>query len=140
MCRRWVNFLSRSCKKCFILRKSMENRRYGQNVQLFRANHHVSAFGSTFSKKSAKRAPFRKRKEKLSIWPNCGTFSSKPPCLNVWVTFSGKTWKKCLISHESTRNLGNLAKILYFLEQTTMFRRLSELFNKKLQKVPDFAK
>ena len=45
----WVNFSAeRSCRKCLILRKSMENRRFGQNVELFRANYHVLPFGSTF--------------------------------------------------------------------------------------------
>ena len=60
--------------------------------------------GQLFSKKVQKDPHFAKKHEKSSIWPNCGTFSSKPPCLVVWVTFSGKGSKKCLISRESMRN------------------------------------
>ena len=43
----WVNFSAKSCKKRLISRKSMKNRRLGQNEQLSLGNHHVSAFGST---------------------------------------------------------------------------------------------
>ena len=52
----WVNFSAQSYKKCLILRKSTENRRVGENMQLFRANHDVSAFGSTFQQKVAESA------------------------------------------------------------------------------------
>ena len=48
-----VNFSAKSCKKCLISQKSIKNRRFGQNLQLFRADYHVSAFGSTFRQKVA---------------------------------------------------------------------------------------
>ena len=39
----------------------MKNRRFGQNVQLFRANCRVLAFGSAFQQKVAKSASFREK-------------------------------------------------------------------------------
>ena len=95
----WVNFSAKSCKKCPISRNSMKNRLFGHNVQLFRANHDISAFGSTFQQKVAKSA-----------------------------SFCEKQWK--IVDFATTWNL---------FEQTTMFRRLGQLFSKKLQKVPHFA-
>ena len=134
--------------------------------------------GQLSNKKLQKVSYFAKKHEKLSIWANCGTFSSKPPCLIGWVTFSGKSCKKCLISRESMKNrrfgqnvhlfgtnchvstfwstfqqkvgkgasfrekaskLVDFAKTCNFLEQTTMSRRLGEVFSKRLQKVPNFA-
>ena len=38
-------------KKCLISRKSMKNRRFGQNLQLFRAEYHVLKFWSTSRQK-----------------------------------------------------------------------------------------
>ena len=70
----WVNVSAKSCKKGSILPKSMKKRRFGQNLQLSRANHDVSAFGSTFKQKVAKSASFGEKHEKSSIWPKCSTF------------------------------------------------------------------
>ena len=61
----WVNISAKSWRKCLISRKSMKNRRFGKNVQLFRANHHVSAFSSTFKQKVAKSASFREKPSKI---------------------------------------------------------------------------
>ena len=95
-----MNFSAKSSKNCPISRISMKNRQFGQNVQLFRANHHVSTFGSTFKQKVVKSAPFCE--------------------------------KACKIV--------DLAKTCNFFEQTTTFCRLGQLFSKKLQKVPHFAR
>ena len=97
----WVNFWVKSCKKCFISRKSMKNRRFDQTVKPSRVNHDVFAFGWTFKQKVLH---FAKKHEKSSIWPKCSTFSSKPRCLGVWVNFSARSCKKCLISRKTIRN------------------------------------
>ena len=57
----WVNFSAKSCKKCLTSRESIRNHRFGQNVQLFRANNHVSAFASSFQQEVAKSAYFCKK-------------------------------------------------------------------------------
>ena len=62
-----VNFWAESCKKCLISRKSTKDRGFGQNLQLFPANYHGSAFGSTLRQKVAKPAHFAKKHEKSSI-------------------------------------------------------------------------
>ena len=41
----WVNLSAKGCKKCLISRKTMKNLRFGQNLQLFRGNYHVTSFG-----------------------------------------------------------------------------------------------
>ena len=46
-----VNVSAKSVRKCLISQKSRKNRRFGQNVQVFRANRHVSACSSSFTKK-----------------------------------------------------------------------------------------
>ena len=38
------------------------------------------------------------------IWPNLYNFSNKLPCLRIWMNFSRKSCKRCLISWKSTRN------------------------------------
>ena len=141
----WVNFSAKSCRWCCLIsRKSMINRQFGQNLQLFCRHYHVSAFGSTFRQKVARSASFRekpwkfvdlaktcnfleqtttvrrlgqllsakvqkvahfaKEHEKSSIWPKLATFSRKLPYFVVWVNFSAKSCRKCLISRKSMKN------------------------------------
>ena len=38
------------------------------------------------------------------IWPNLYNFSNKLPCLRIWMNFSRKSCKRCLISWKTTRN------------------------------------
>ena len=144
MSRRLGHLLRKNLQMCLISRKSMGNRRFGQNLQLFPANHHVSAFGSTFQQKVAKSASFRgkaskivdsakmcnffeqttmfrrfghllskqlqnvpnfaRKHEKSSIWPKLATFSSKLPSVVVWVKFSARSCKKCLILRKRMEN------------------------------------
>ena len=83
----------------------MRNRRFGQNLQLFRGNRHVSAFRSSFQQKLEKEPHFAKKHEKSSIWPRLAPFWSKPPCFGVWVKLLVKSCKKCLISRKRMKNL-----------------------------------
>ena len=61
-------------------------------------------FDELFRKKLQEVPHFVKKHEKWSIWPNLYNFSNKLPCLCISMNFSGKSYKKCLISWESSRN------------------------------------
>ena len=95
------NFSAKSCKKCLTSRESMKNRLFCGNLQLVPANYHGSAFGSTCRQKVPH---FTKRNEKSSMWRKLATSSSKLPWFGVWVNFSAKSCKNCLISGKSTKN------------------------------------
>ena len=175
----WVNFSAKSWKKCLISRKSMKNCRFGQNLQVFCRHYCVSAFGSTFRQKASKGALFPEKAWKIvDLAKPCNVFE-ETTMFRVWVNFSAKSCKRCIISRESIKNprfgknlqrlWGNYhvsssgrtirqkvakgasfrektskifdwAKTCNVFEETTMFRRLGELFSKRLQKVPHFAK
>ena len=51
-----------------------------------------------FGKKLQKMPHMRKKPEESSIWRKLATFSRKLPSLVVWVNFSAKNSKRCLIS------------------------------------------
>ena len=140
MSRRLDELFSKKLQKSLISQQRTRNRRFSPNLQPFRAKIHVSAFGSTFHQKLQNVPHFAKKQEKWSIWPKCKTFSRKEPCFGVWVNFSAKTCKKCLISRRSMKNRQKSAKMCNFFEQTTIFRRFGELLSKKFQTVPNFAK
>ena len=93
-------FFSKKLETVPYFAKSTKNRRFGQKLQNFRTNYHVSAFWRTFQQKVAKPPSFR----------------------------------------EKARKIVNLARNTKHLDQTTIFWRFSELFGKKLQRVPDFVK
>ena len=57
----WVNFSVKKEKRCLVPRKNIGNRQFGQKLELFRANHHVSAFGSTFQQRVAESASFSEK-------------------------------------------------------------------------------
>ena len=175
----WVNFSARSCENCLVSQESTKNRRFGENLQLFRANYHDSAFGSTFRQKVAKTASFRKRAretvdlaktcsfseqttmirrlgqlfarklqkvphfarnhEKSSLWPKLQGFGANYHGSGFVSTFREKVGKSSWF-RKKARKIGDLAKTCNFFEQTTMMRRLGQLFGRKLQKVPHFAR
>ena len=57
-----------------------------------------------FRKKLQKVPRFVKKHEKSSIWPKLCNFSSKLPCLGIFMIFSARSCKKCLIRWKSERN------------------------------------
>ena len=57
-----------------------------------------------FSKRLQKAAHFVKKHEKTSIWPKLCNFWNKLPCLCISMNFSGKSYKKGLISWKRTKN------------------------------------
>ena len=99
-----INFSGKSCKKCLISWKSTINHRFGQNIATFRTNHHVIAFRSTFQEKVAKSASFREKTRKTIDLAKTFNFSSKLPCLGIFMNFSARSCKKWLIPWKSTRN------------------------------------
>ena len=64
----------------------------------------IRRLGQLFGKKLQKVPRFVKKHEKSSIWPKVATFSSKLPSFCVWINFSAKSCKKCLISRRRTKN------------------------------------
>ena len=99
-----INFSGKSCKKCLISWKSTKNHRSGQNFATFRTNYHVFAFRLTFQEKVAKSASFGEKTRKTIDLAKTCNFSSKLPCLGIFVYFSERSCKKCLIPWKSTRN------------------------------------
>ena len=135
-----VNFSAKSCKKCLISRKSMKNRRYGQTVKPSPANHHVSAFGSTFQKKSSKTCLIsRKSMRNRRFCPTLQLFRANHHVSAFESTFQQKAAKSASF-REKVWKIVHLAKMCNFFEQTTTFCRLGQLLSKKLQKVPHFVK
>ena len=60
--------------------------------------------GQLFSKRLQTVPYLPKKREKSSTWLKVDTFSTKLPCFVVWVNFSAKSCKKCLISQKSMKN------------------------------------
>ena len=136
----WVNISANSCKKCVISRKSMRNRRFFQNLEVFRAKHHVSAFGSTFQQESEKRASFRKKSMKNRRFSQTVDFFRANHHVSSFGSLFQEKVAKSVWFRAKALEIVDLAKMFNFLEQTTMFRRYGQLFSKKLQKVPHSAK
>ena len=70
----------------------------------FRTNYHVFAFRWTFQEKVAKGASFREKTRKTIDLAKTCNFSSKLPCLGIFMNFSARSCKKLLIPWKSTRN------------------------------------
>ena len=134
-----MNFSGKSCKECLISWRSTRNHRSGENFATFRTNYHVFAFRWTFQKKVAETASFRGKTRKPMDFAKTCNFSSKLRCLGIFMNFSERSWKKCLISWKSTRN-HRFRENLQLFEKTTMFLRFDELYDKKLRKLSHFVK
>ena len=99
-----MNFSAKGCKKWLNSWKSTKNHRFGQNFATFRTNYHVFAFRWTFQEKVAKSASFREKARKTIDLAKTCIFWSKLPCFGIFMNFSARSCKKCLISWKSTRN------------------------------------
>ena len=99
-----MNLWAKGCKKWLNSWKSTKNHGFGKNFATFRRNYYVFAFGWTFQKKVAKSASFREKARKTIDMAKTFKFSSKLPCLGIFMNFSARSCKKCLIPWESTRN------------------------------------
>ena len=99
-----MNLSAEGCKKRLNSWKSTKNHRFGKNFANFRTKYHVLAFPSTFHEKVAKSASFREKTRKTIDLAKTFNFSSKLPCLGIFMNFSARSCKKCLIPWKSTRN------------------------------------
>ena len=99
-----MNFSGESCKKCLISWQRTRNHRSGQNLESFRTNYQVFIFRWTFQKKVSKSASFREKTQKTIHLAKTCNFSSKLPCVGIFMNFSERSCKKFLISWKSTRN------------------------------------
>ena len=140
-----MNFSAKGCRKWINSWKSTRNHRYGQLFATFPTNYHVFAFRWTFQKKVAKSASFREEKRETIDLARTGNFSSKLPCLGIFMNFSERSCKKCLISWESTRN-NRFHQNLQLFEKTTMFgwtlwQKVAKTasFREKARKLMDLA-
>ena len=96
-------------------------------------------FDELFRKKLQKVRHFVKKHEKPSILAKTCNFWSKLRCLGIFMNFSERSCKKCLISWKSTRN-HRFRQNLQLFEKTTMLLLFDELYGKNLQKLPHFVK
>ena len=106
----------------------------------FSNNYHVFGFRSTFHGKVAKSASFREKARKIIDLAKTFNFSSKLPCLCIFMNFSARSCKKCLIPWKKHEKSSIWPKLCNFFGQTTMSLHFDQLFGKKLQKVAQFVK
>ena len=86
-----------------------------KNCTFFEQTTMMRRLGLLFGRKLGKVPHFLKKHEKSSFWPKVASFWSKLPWFGVWVNFSAKSCKKCLISQKSKKNRpfsGNLQVLL----------------------------
>ena len=100
---RWT-FEKKVAKSCSIREKARKIIHLAKSLQLFEQTTMSLHFDELFRKKLQKVPHFVKKHEKLSIWPKLSPFFSKLPCLGIFMNFSARSCKKCLISWKSTRN------------------------------------
>ena len=134
-----VNFSNKTSKKFLISPKGTKNRRFGKNLQLLEQTITFRRFPQLFRKMFPEVTHFAKNHKTSSISPKLSTYRSKLSRFAVLVNFSTKTCKKCLISRKSTKNR-RFGQNLQLFAQNITFRRFGQLFSKKLQKVPYFAR
>ena len=99
-----MNFSAKGCTNWLNSWGSTKIHRFGQNFATFWTNYHVFAFRWTFQEKVAKSASFREKARKTIDLAKTCNFWSKLPCLGIFMNFSARRCKKCLISWKSTTN------------------------------------
>ena len=119
-------------KKCLISWESTKNRRFGKKLATFWTNYHVSAFWRAFQQNVSKTTWFREKARKIV------DLAERLHYWAFWWDLSQKVAKSASFREEA-RKIVDLAKNLQLFEQTTMFRRFDELFDKEVKKVPHFV-
>ena len=135
---RWT-LQQKVAKSCSCREKERKVINLGKSLQLFEQTSMFLHFNEFSRKKLPKVLRFVKKHQKSSIWPKLCNFSSRLPCFGISMKFSGKKYKKCLISWKSTKNR-RFGENSQLFQQTTMFWRFGELFREKLQKVLRFLR
>ena len=137
-----MNFSGKKCQRWPVSWKSTNTHRFGQNLQLLEETTmfwHFDDYCRRNLQKGWKSGSFREKWRKIIDLAKTFNFSSKLPCLSIFMNFSARSCKKLLIPWKSTRN-HRFGQNLQLFEQTTMFWHFDQLFGKKLQKVPHFVK
>ena len=129
----------KSCKKWFVSWKSTKNHRFGQNFATFRTIYHVFAFRWSFQQEVGKSGSFREKARKIIDLANNMQLFEQTTMFFIWMNFSGRSCKKCLISWKRTKTR-RFSQNLQLFEETTMFWHLDDYCRKKLQKVVRFVK
>ena len=75
-----------------------------KTMQLFRTNYHVLVFRWTFQPKVDKSGSIHEKARKVIDLAKTCIFSSKLPCLGIFMNFSARRCKKCLISWKRRGN------------------------------------
>ena len=131
-----MNFSEKSCKKWLISWKIIKNHRFNENWQLFEQTITFRAFHELFGEMLQKVAHFVENHEKLSIWPNLGTFRT-----NYHVSRFGWTFRKKVAKSGSSREKPR--KIIDLNKTSNLSSKLScfyEIFGQKFKKVAHFVK
>ena len=100
---RWT-FQQKVAKSCSIRENARKIIHLVKTLQLLEQTTMSLHFDELLRKKLQKVPHFVKKQEKSSIWPNLSNFSNKLPCLGIFMNFSARSCKKCLIQWKSTRN------------------------------------
>ena len=115
----------------------------------FSNNYHVFAFRWTFQEKVAKSASFREKTRKTIDLAKTCNFSRKLWCLGIFMNFSERSCRKCLISWKSTRNHRSGQIFITFRTNYHVFacrwtfqRNVAKtaLFREKAQEIIDLGK
>ena len=128
-----TNFSEQSVKKRLISWKTMKNRRFGQNLQVFEQTIRFRGFDELFGKKVAKGGSFREKVWKIMDVAKTLNFSRKLSRFQVLTKFSEKSCKKWLISWKSMKDYWCDQNFQLF-EKTMRFRGFWRFFRKKVAK------
>ena len=88
-----INFSAKRFKKCFISRKTMKNRPFGQNLQLFQQTGMFVFLDELFSKKIQKVPHFEKKLSEIVDLAEVDTFRRNWHVLAFWSSFQEKVAK-----------------------------------------------
>ena len=136
----WVNFSAKSCKNCPISGKSTKNRRFGQNLKLFRGKQAcLRVMVNIWSESSKKCLISRESTTNRRLGQNLQLSRANYHDSAFGSTFRQKVAKTASFRKRARKTV-DLAKTCSFSEQTTMIRRLGQLFARKLRKLPRFAR
>ena len=135
---RWT-FQEKVAKSCEFREKAPEIIDLAKTLQLFEQTTMSLHFDELFKKKVAKSAWLREKTRETIDFAKTFNFSSKLRCLGIFMNFSERNCKKCVILWKSTKN-HRFRENLQLFEKTTMFLRFDELYSKKLQKLSHFVK
>ena len=102
-----MNFSGKKCKKWPVSWKSTNTHRFGQNLQLLEETTmfwHFDDYCRRKLQKGGKGGSFREKWRKIIDLAKTFNFSSKLPCLGIFMNFSARSCKKLLIPWKRTRN------------------------------------